>query len=106
LHSFPTRRSSDLFLFDDRYAVIQKQQTTLEQIEDDDGDACEDLSSLESWIQDRLHEVVQNPAYDLQKLNFSGYGATLAHLDREGHIATPIDRKSTRLNSSHVSISY
>jgi len=84
------KTNKKFFLFDDRYAVIQKQQTTLEQIEDDDGDACEDLSSLESWIQDRLHEVVQNPAYDLQKLNFSGYGATLAHLDREGHIATPI----------------
>lgn len=84
------KTNKKFFLFDEQYSIVQKKQTTLEQTEDDDGDACEDLMRLEYWVQNKLRDVLQNSRFDLQSLNFSGYGATLAHLDREGNTATPI----------------
>src|SRR5690606_42113512 len=63
LHSFPTRRSSDLF--------------------------------------ERVVEVL---TYGAEK--YTVYGDCTCNLPNTGHAASCQDRKSTRLNSSHVKISY
>src|SRR5699024_11278063 len=79
LHSFPTRRSSDL--------------TNLTIL----------TMSLPPFI---LHEIVLKSAYRLYKI----YEYLLRHISTLQYGLVPFqkqtDRKSTRLNSSHVSISY
>src|SRR5438067_5086190 len=78
LHSFPTRRSSDLFA-DARNAPIVGRGAS-------DGDRF-------------LSDSPSEPAIDLEYV-----GQTLRRLASE--VDRGLDRKSTRLNSSHVSISY
>src|SRR5690606_40867353 len=86
LHPFPTRRSSDLY-FADAYAVVQRYV----------GGLREQLFTRHDGEQwhipiDRLASLDPRPLllYEL----FKPFGFT------------ETDRKSTRLNSSHVKISY
>src|SRR5699024_12246641 len=78
LHSFPTRRSSDL--------------------------------RQRHWGQGRLCGIsIHAPREGSDYMANPKYGAGLEisiHAPREGSDLILIDRKSTRLNSSHVSISY
>src|SRR5699024_12002638 len=83
-HSFPTRRSSDLIVNGERKAEL------LQQIAEE-----EDIS-LEKVI------AVGDGANDLPMLGVAGLGIAF----RAKPLVKERDRKSTRLNSSHVSISY
>src|SRR5438045_8246209 len=75
LHSFPTRRSSDLISV--KKAIIV--------LEDDN-----DISTL--------------VRYHLQQIGFSVHACTSG--EQALSVARETDRKSTRLNSSHLGISY
>src|SRR5699024_12498764 len=83
-HSFPTRRSSDLY---------------------------EDRSR---WGNEILDAVVASDGYDLVIFDRNSgldderykFPNRFAHITTPAIEHQPLDRKSTRLNSSHVSISY
>src|SRR5699024_12079903 len=92
IHSFPTRRSSDLLIrgvagsgktliLASRAKLLAKQHPDWKILI-----LCYNIS-LASYIQLMIHHMIQEPD-DLFDYDFSE------------------DRKSTRLNSSHVSISY
>src|SRR5690606_40522263 len=95
IHSFPTRRSSDL--------VYEKSARFLETL-DEDGDPCENLESLRLSVFDSLHEIFRREEFDVRAINFTSYGASFVYIDEDGRPLAPLDRKSTRLNSSHVKI--
>src|SRR5699024_11464985 len=82
LHSFPTRRSSDLI--DSDYENIMKQKETL--------------------IMD-AHPLLANQYVDLSE-KITKLESTFQKYSEANKFERLIDRKSTRLNSSHVSISY
>src|SRR5690606_41630312 len=94
LHSFPTRRSSDLVLY--RAAVHEAPQVG--------GEAAELLLHLgeAAGVVDRRHDLlaVAHDAAGPQQL----FRARVAEGRDPGRVE--VDRKSTRLNSSHVKISY
>src|SRR5690606_41834113 len=93
LLSFPTRRSSDL---GDEVAL-------LDDIPDRDTDRGHGARRLGEHGDLHLHRLE-----DHQRVAFGNY-VTLSHDDLEHgryHLRTYVDRKSTRLNSSHVKISY
>src|SRR5205085_11512776 len=86
LHSFPTRRSSDLCFSDKSFAEACY---LLDELEYD---------KIEIWFDENSEHlkpsiVVKDP---------DGFYNRYRELTR----LTPIDRKSTRLNSSHSQISY
>src|SRR5205807_8244277 len=92
LHSFPTRRSSDLAGVS--VVLLAPRRTG--------------KSSLVLRVLDQLHEHHVLTAYaDLQrtpsKVRFASH---LAHAIHDGLLGPGEDRKSTRLNSSHLVISY
>src|SRR5207249_12027088 len=79
LHSFPTRRSSDLFLTFGEYRLLAKEGATI------------GTAGVQAWVRGAS----------------GGCGASSDGDARIGlYERRPLDRKSTRLNSSHVSISY
>jgi len=84
------KTNKKFFLFDENYSIIQKKQTSLNQTTDEDGAPCEDLALLEYWIKNKLEEANKNKEIDIQALNFSGYGASLVHLDKAGNTVTPL----------------
>src|SRR5690606_40941362 len=95
LSSFPTRRSSDLYLWDE------------------DIGRCE-LQAARGYTQAQIDEIVKRrmSGYDIPtQVASSGKEELVVDVTRDARFAgiwnpgEPRDRKSTRLNSSHVKIS-
>ena len=76
------------FVFDENYRVVWEDSTVLEEAADEDGDACEDLPALISWMKSRYKEAKEQ--FNLKAVNFSSYGATLVFLDGNGRVLTPL----------------
>lgn len=76
------------FLFDESYTILWEKSVGLEEAADEDGDPCEDLPGLISWMKEVYEEV--NAAYHVKAVNFSSYGATLVFLDGNGRVLTPL----------------
>src|SRR5699024_11830924 len=89
LHSFPTRRSSDLIglLVDDAIVVVENVERLMEE---------EGLSPLEA-TRKSMTQITGA---------LIGIGVVLSAVFVPMAFLGGADRKSTRLNSSHVSISY
>src|SRR5207253_7358965 len=88
LHSFPTRRSSDLFTMD---ASLNKTFALTER--------------FRLQLRGEAFNVLNHYAFPLARFNSNPNDANFGSLF-PGRISTVEDRKSTRLNSSHVAISY
>ncbi len=84
------KTNKKLFLFDDQYRIVFGDQTSFPEIPDEDGDACEDLGRLISWVKDSLNKVLADPAFSVRAVNFSAYGASFVHLDASGRPLTPL----------------
>src|SRR5204863_10004774 len=93
IHSFPTRRSSDLVFCASGLDGVVRNLTA--------GEIVEQMLRLARLLpaEERLSHIV-----------VMGMGEPLANLQNLlaalGEATSPTDRKSTRLNSSHVEISY
>lgn len=81
------KTNKKLLLFDERYNIVLEKSTQLHEILDDDGDLCEDLESLTSWIRNTFHEVRTEKAFNIAAINFSTYGASFVHI---GHDEKPV----------------
>lgn len=71
-------------LFDQQLNEVFKDYITIPEIVDEDGDPCDDLEAIVSWMRAQLEPVLAADHYDLQSVNFSTYGASLVHLDELG----------------------
>jgi len=77
-------------LFDEQYQVIDEQTETFAEITDEDGDPCEDLDRLISWLRASLADVLANPAFDVRAVNVTTYGASFIHINAVGQPVTPL----------------
>ncbi len=84
------KTNKKFFLFDQNYNEIDRKYIELPLIEDEDGHPTENLDLLQSWVRGTFHEALDNPAYHIQSVNFSTYGASLVHLDRNNQVLTPL----------------
>src|SRR5690606_40589608 len=89
LHSFPTRRSSDLLLWGEKGRSVRMFEKL--QVE------------LENAARFGRFELLVEFLYELQNFLFRRFHTVRVEAESEG---VQGDRKSTRLNSSHVKISY
>src|SRR5690606_41415958 len=92
LHSFPTRRSSDLISWGDYKSENGNEIINILPYQNNKIDSSDPLSSFISH---------NNMEYELQYGNHTHPGFW-----RTNTVEQWVDRKSTRLNSSHVKISY
>src|SRR5699024_12199093 len=95
LHSSPTRRSSDLQAVDGAAELIDLDRSRVDLHPQPAGRLVDEVDAL----------VGQLPAGDVA-VRHRGRGHEGAVIDRDLVVGLVADRKSTRLNSSHVSISY
>ncbi|QDA59433.1 FGGY-family carbohydrate kinase [Hymenobacter jejuensis] len=84
------KTNKKVILFDeDRQIIDEHQQVCIETV-DDDGFACETLSRLTQWVQDRWKALRHNPHYHLKGVNFTSYGASFVHLGANGQPVLPL----------------
>lgn len=84
------KTNKKFILFDEHFQPIHQEQITVSEIKDDDGYPCDDLATMEEWVIDTFKKAMSNPAYQITRLNFSTYGATIVNLDEAGKPATSL----------------
>src|SRR5690606_41529100 len=91
IHSFPTRRSSDLFVFYNSESKFENKHSR-------------EILPENNNIENTVPQILTNKSEDCIKLSelFANWG----YKEMNINMGCPLDRKSTRLNSSHVKISY
>ena len=84
------KTNKKLFLFDEHYKIVWEQATSFPETTDEDGDPCEDLAQLTSWVQQSFRELGQLKDFSIRAINFSAYGASLVHLGVDGQPVAPL----------------
>ncbi len=84
------KTNKKLFLFDEQYNIVLEKSEQFDEVIDEDGDACENLDALTNWVRACLQEVFNDPRFQVRALNFSTYGASFVHIDKEGKAAAPL----------------
>lgn len=79
------KTNKKLFLFDDRGEIVWKTATTFPTIKDEDGFVSDDLSAIENWMVETMTELMDNGQWNIDHVNFSGYGASMVYLDEKGN---------------------
>jgi sugar (pentulose or hexulose) kinase len=78
------KTNKKLFLFAENYQIVWEKSSHLPETQDEDGDPCEDLSTLSQWVLAAWAEVQALPAYNIRAVNFSAYGASFVYVDVAG----------------------
>ena len=84
------KTNKKLFLFDSKYNILLEKSIQFEEIKDEDGDPCEDLQALTEWVKTSISELMNLEAFNVLAINFSTYGASFVHLDKEGKSIAPL----------------
>ncbi len=84
------KTNKKLLLFDKHLNIVHQKEQKFEEINDDEGFACDDISRIEQWIRSSLESIMENPEFELKALNFTTYGATVMYIDAEGNRLTPL----------------
>jgi L-fuculokinase len=84
------KTNKKFFLFDAKFRQLYKSYTRFEEIADEDGYPADNLPAIESWIKSLFSEILASKQYDVQAINFSTYGASFVHLDRQGRPIGPL----------------
>ncbi|MFK7924027.1 MAG: FGGY-family carbohydrate kinase [Bacteroidia bacterium] len=84
------KTNKKFFLFDSKFQQVYKDYAHFEEIKDEDGFPCDDITTIQNWLQKCLKQVLKDKRYNLQAINFSTYGASLVHLDKHGKPVSPL----------------
>ncbi|MBM1105793.1 carbohydrate kinase [Aurantibacter crassamenti] len=84
------RTNKKFFLFDKNFREVYREYIRLDEIEDEDGFPAENLEALENWTKEVLDRMLNSKEYDIQKVNFSSYGASMVHIDENGKAILPL----------------
>ncbi|HZZ76737.1 MAG TPA: FGGY family carbohydrate kinase [Puia sp.] len=84
------KTNKKFFLFDESYRIVYEKSVQLAEILDEDGFPCDDLESLQSFVFDSLKEISGIQKYKIIAVNFSAYGASLVHVDKNGKPLTAL----------------
>lgn len=84
------KTNKKLFLFDESYQIVWEENRMLSETTDEDGDPCEDLEQLNAWIHESLKASEKSIDTEVRAINFSAYGASFVHINREGQPVTPL----------------
>ena len=84
------KTNKKLFLFNESYQIVFEKSAHFNETVDDDGDPCEDLRSLQSFIHDGLSTVLASRDFKVRAINCSTYGASLVYIDETGRTIGPL----------------
>jgi L-fuculokinase len=84
------KTNKKILLFDEQYRIVWERSMTFDSATDEDGESCEDLRQLTSWVGESLTLASALPDIRIRAVNFSAYGASLVHLGEEGQPVAPL----------------
>ena len=84
------KTNKKFFLFDQDLKEVYHTYTRLEAIPDEDGFPSEPVLPMRDWMLETFKKALEFPEFEIQKLNFSGHGASFVHADESGEPVTPL----------------
>ena len=84
------KTNKKLLLFDEAYNMVYESIEQFQEIKDEDGFDGEDIIKLKGWMLNSFAEIMQNKAFEIKAINFSGYGASFVLLDDNNKEITPL----------------
>ena len=84
------KTNKKFFLFDKNYQEVFKAYTRFEEIEDDEGHAADNLQAIEEWLKATFAEILKSKNFRVHTINFSCYGASFVHIDKNGRRVSPL----------------
>jgi sugar (pentulose or hexulose) kinase len=84
------KTNKKVFLLDQQYKIVWEQSQSFDDICDDDNEPCENVERLADWVRSAYDTVLQLKDFDIRAVNFSAYGASFVHLDKEGKPVAPL----------------
>jgi L-fuculokinase len=84
------KTNKKLLLFDEQYRIVWERSMAFDSATDEDGESCEDLGRLTSWIRESLAMASALPDFHIRAVNFSAYGASFVHLGGDGQPVAPL----------------
>ena len=84
------KTNKKFFLFDEDYHIVSEVSTNCLEVADEDGFPCDDIFSMTAWIKENLYSKLADQTFDIKAINFSTYGASFVHIDKEGIPLTPL----------------
>ncbi|WP_422861011.1 FGGY-family carbohydrate kinase [Flagellimonas sp. S174] len=100
------KTNKKIFLFDKQYQEVFREYAQFGTIRDEDGHPTEDLSSLQEWLRRIFKKLLGNKEYNITAINFSSYGASLVHLDKNGKVLTPLYNYTKPINPELIAAFY
>ena len=84
------KTNKKLLLFDEQYNLLYEESKQLEEINDEDGFACEDILQLTQWVKDSFDRLLKKRQFNIKAVNFSAYGASFVYLDDDLKVILPL----------------
>lgn len=84
------KTNKKFFLFNEDYKIVEEVSVNFQEIEDEDGFACDDILALTQWVTTTLSSYLSDNTYQIKAINFSTYGASFLHLDINGKLIAPL----------------
>jgi sugar (pentulose or hexulose) kinase len=84
------KTNKKLLLFDEQYRIVWERSVAFDSTTDEDGESCEDLRQLTSWVSESLAMASALADIRIRAVNFSAYGASWVHLGSDGQPVAPL----------------
>lgn len=84
------KTNKKFFLIDEHYKIVFERSAQFAETTDEDGDHCEDLKKLSSWVRHTLGEALLSKKYLVKAVNISTYGASFVYIDAKGNTTGPL----------------
>jgi sugar (pentulose or hexulose) kinase len=78
------KTNKKLFLFNQSYEIVFEKSVHFGETVDEDGDPCEDIKSLQAFVQEGLNTALSSKQFKVRAVNCCSYGASFVYIDVEG----------------------
>ena len=78
------KTNKKVFVFDKDFQVLINETRIIDEIKDEDGFPCDDLATIQVWIQEKVRYILKSSDYHISGINFSTYGASFVHVGADG----------------------
>ena len=84
------KTNKKVLVFDEAYNVVYQEAKQFEEVSDEEGFPCDDLTAISSWVKERFQTLCSSDNLNVVRVNFSTYGASWVYLNHAGECVGPL----------------
>ncbi len=84
------KTNKKILLFNKQYQLVYEEEVQFSEIQDEQGDACENIEALTLWIKTSIQKLKSDHRFKISAIHYSAYGASFVYLNESGEIVAPL----------------